>query len=1111
MPTVLTPSSGNDRLTGSSDQDSIDGLAGNDTLSGLQGDDVLIGNLGNDALSGGQGNDTLSGDAGEDTLDGGAGADSLGGGTGNDRYRIDHAGDSVLETSQAGTDTVQSAISLLALFGGVENLELMGFANLNGGGNELANRLTGNPGNNRLFGGAGADTLLGGAGNDTLDGGDGADNLQGGDGADIYYVGSAQDKVTEPAAGKGVDTVISSVDYTLKDNLETLQLAGGTAVRAIGNGLDNTLTGNGAGNLLAGKAGNDSIDAGGGNDSLSGDGGDDVLIGGAGADRALYAGKRGDYALTYQADTASWIIKDKNTTDGDDGTDHLTTIEALVFGDQIQYLGAGPSLSIQGITVDEGDDGSAGVTVTVSLSAASSQAVTVNYATVNGTATAGSDYLAATGTLSFAPDETSKTIELTINGDTTLEASETFRVALSAPVGASLINSAAAATVTLQNDDPLTVTSVEVPNNGTYRSGDVLTFKLHASDVVSAGGAPRLVLSVGDAVLYANYRAGSGTNTLTFAHTIAAGELDADGIGLTALDLNGARPKDAFKNSVDLALKNVAETSGILVDGAAPTVVSVEVPAGAAYKAGDALSFTLNAGEAVAVTGAPRLALNIGGNVVYADYVSGSGSNALLFTHTITTGEKDSDGIEFSGSVLQSNGATLQDAAGNAMKLTLAGIADTAGITVDGVAPQVVSVSVPASGRYKAGDALTFTVTSDEAVTVGGVPRLGLKVGDALVYADYVSGSGSSALLFTHTVAAGELDTDGVTLFSPLDLNGGTLQDALGNGMVLALNGLGATGGVTIDSVAPSVVSVSVPADAAYKAGSTLKFTVNSSEAVTVSGTPRLSLDVGGTTVYADYASGSGTTALAFSYTVGTTELDSDGIALAAALDLNSATLQDKTGNAMALELAGVAVTTGITIDSVAPSVSTVTVPSKATYKAGDTLTFTVNTSEAIVITGKPRFGLDVGGTTVYADYASGSGTSALVFSHSVGVTEQDGDGLALASANLDANGGTLKDLAGNSMALALNGVGTLADVSVDGSPPTLTITSSLARFKAADTATLTFTFSETPLGFDSNDVSATGGTLASLTADSTGKVYSGTFTPTATTNTLSGTIDVAA
>jgi hypothetical protein len=111
-----------------------------------------------------------------------------------------------------------------------------------------------------------------------------------------------------------------------------------------------------------------------------------------------------------------------------------------------------PALSIGNASVTEGNNGTKTVAVAVTLSAATSATVTVSYQTVNGTAAAPSDYQAVTPTtLTFAPGVTSRTINVTINGDRVNEANETFQVVLSNPTGATI--GTGAGTVTIINDD----------------------------------------------------------------------------------------------------------------------------------------------------------------------------------------------------------------------------------------------------------------------------------------------------------------------------------------------------------------------------------------------------------------------------------------------------------------------------------------------------------------------------------------------------------------------------------------------------------------------------------------------------------------------------------
>ena len=207
------------------------------TINGTSGADSLTGTSGDDQMFGLAGNDTLNGLGGNDYLDGGAGNDSMAGGAGDDTYIVDSATDIVTEGAGAGTDTVQSSITL-TLGSNVENLILTGTGNINGTGNTLANSITGNSGNNTLSGGTGADTMAGGAGDDS------------------YVVDNAGDVVTE-LPGEGADTVSSSVTYALSANVENLTLTGTSAVNGTGNALDNVLTGNSGANVLTGGAGND--------------------------------------------------------------------------------------------------------------------------------------------------------------------------------------------------------------------------------------------------------------------------------------------------------------------------------------------------------------------------------------------------------------------------------------------------------------------------------------------------------------------------------------------------------------------------------------------------------------------------------------------------------------------------------------------------------------------------------------------------------------------------------------------------------------------------------------------------------------------------------------
>ena len=197
----------------------------------------------------------------------------MAGGKGADTYYIDDLADLVFEDiagTTGGIDLVSMVDFSLSSLVNIEKLTLIGADHIDATGNALANLLTGNDGSNRLDGLGGRDTLVGGRGDDT------------------YVVDNAGDVVTESIAnakGGGIDTVESSVGFTLatRVNVDNLILTGGGNIAGTGNALANYLEGNVGNNRLDGAAGDDVV-VGGGHDTVLGGLGNDILFGGKGVD-----------------------------------------------------------------------------------------------------------------------------------------------------------------------------------------------------------------------------------------------------------------------------------------------------------------------------------------------------------------------------------------------------------------------------------------------------------------------------------------------------------------------------------------------------------------------------------------------------------------------------------------------------------------------------------------------------------------------------------------------------------------------------------------------------------------------------------------------------------
>ena len=604
------------------------------------------------------------------------------------------------------------------------------------------------------------------------------------------------------------------------------------------------------------------------------------------------------------------------------------------------------------------------------------------------------------------------------------------------------------------------ISSITPPTGGTYKTATNVDFIANFSRSVNVTGSPKLVLDVGGMTVYANYLSGSATSSLTFRYIVQAGNKDLNGLALTSpLDLISGTITDSSGNNATLTFI-APNTSAVLIDGIDLLISSITPPADKTYANTENLDFTVNYNNTAIVSGTPRIQLAVGVVNQYATYVSGSGSSALVFRYTVGASDLDTDGVTTVGSNLDLNSGTIKDEFTD--NADLAFIATNyPNKKVDGASPTIASVSAPTSGTYAEAENINFTVTTSENVNVTGSPRISLTVGSTARYATYISGSGTSSLVFRYSVPFGDLDNDGIANASPLDLNAGTIKDLAGNSLSPLTFTPANSSGVLVNGVAPFISSVTPPSNGTYATSGNLDFIVNYSGAVDVVGSPKLSLDIGGVSVQATYLSGSGSSALTFRYTIIVGDIDSNGIAISSPLTLNGGTIKNSSLTNASLSFTPPS-TTSVLVDGIDIVISTITPPADSTYKIGANLDFTVNYNYAATVTGTPRLQLTVGASTLYATYVSGTGTSAHLFRYSVASGEVDSDGISTVGPAVDLNGGTVKDSFGDNANLNFTGTN-FPNKKVDGIRPTVAsmAVSSNKTYLSGENIDFTATYSE--------------------------------------------------
>ena len=710
-----------------------------------------------------------------------------------------------------------------------------------------------------------------------------------------------------------------------------------------------------------------------------------------------------------------------------------------------------PSLSVADASVDEGNAGTtATLTFTVTLDPAATLPVTVDWATSDGTATAGTDYTAANGTLRFDTGDETKTVTVTVTGDDADEPNETFTVTLSNESGATLGDATGTGTIT-DDDGPPAVALVLTPTSiGEDGGKSTVTATLDRASseetTVTVSAAPVSPALAGDYTL--------STNTTL---TIAAGETTSTGeVTITAVNNN----VDALDKTVTVSA-TAANGQGITApDDATLTITDDDAPSlsitDASVAEGNAgtsatLTFTVTLDPAATLPVTVDWKTSDGTAEAGTDYTAGNGTLTFntgdatkTVTVTVTGDDADEPNETLTVTLSNESGATLGDATG------------TGTVTDDDGPPAVALVLTPATIGEDGGKS-TVTATLDRpsseetTVTVSATPVSPALAGDYSLSANK-----------TLTIASGSTTSTGVVTITAVNND----VDAADKTVTVSATAANAQGITAPDDATLTITDDDAPslsvADASVAEGNagtsaTLTFTVTLSPAATLPVTADWATSDGTATAGTDYTAGNGTLIFETGDETKTVTVTVTGDDADEPNETFTVTLSNESGATL-----GDATGTGtITDDDDAPAVTLVLTPASITEDGGkSTVTATLDRPSSeettVTVSAAPV------SPALAGDYTLGTNTTLTI---AAGETTSTGTVTITAVDNsVDAldKTVTVSATAANAQGITAPDDATLT-IEDDDAPALSVADASVAEGNQGTTATLTFTVTLTP------------------------------------------------
>ena len=669
--------------------------------------------------------------------------------------------------------------------------------------------------------------------------------------------------------------------------------------------------------------------------------------------------------------------------------------------------------------------------------------------------------------------------------------------------------------------DVINVTSST--SDGYYKAGDLVNVLVQFDESViinTTGGTPYLVLETGTTDRNATYASGSGSSIFTFTYTVQSGDTtqDLDYVSSSSLILNGGTIQNSNARNAVLTLANpgtagsLGANKAIVIDTTPPSVGPIDITSGTDSGVDDTITnhgnpvitFTGEVGLTITLAGPNNQLLNSSQYTVAYDNTTSTYTVTLVDATLNTGGINDPFGT-YSGSNLTGNAANALDGLYTIKAADLAGNQANVGtFTIDttpaGTSPGLGPIDITSGTDSGVDDTITnhgnpvITFTGEVGLTI----TLAGPNNQLLNSSQYTVAYDNTTSTYTVTLVDATLNTGGINdpfgTYSGSNLTGNAANALDGLYTIKAADLAGNqtnVGTFTIDTTPPSVGPIDITSgtdsgvdDTITKNGNpVITFTGESGLTITLAGPNNQLLNSSQYTVTYDNTTSTYTVTLVDA-NLTTNGNDPFGTYSGSNPTGNAVNEADGLYTIKAADLAGNQTNVGtFTIDTTKPSVTITSSVASLNLSASTILTITFS---------EIPMGFALGDLTV----TSGSVSSLTPTNDpKVFTANYTAPNASVGSETISITNASYADQAGN------NGGGFSLNQQIAVTPPSttpsVTISSDKLNLEFRQTAIITFTFSDTPSGFDLGDVNLAGGTLDNLAVDPTNpRVYTAKFTP---------------